>query len=302
MAGRFSFSVPERRGTSDPWFRIGTLDVTTTMLVVIACVASLFVWAASDTVHQYLWLLPDDVKHGELWRLVTWPLANVPDLWTVITIAIFWYFGRQVEAMVGRNRFAIMLLLLAVVPGLVGVALNMGQAGLGPIELAVFLVYIAEYPFARFFFNIPAWAIGAVVVGIQVLQYVGNRDRNSIVLLAVTIAVAALTARAFGLAESLPWIPKIPLRSGGSRRRRRGRRGSSQGEVINGPWSTPPRREPYRGSTLPQPPRPAEDPQDQAELDVLLEKISAGGGLDAHTAAEKRRLNEISQRLRKNRS
>jgi hypothetical protein len=166
----------------------------------------------------------------------------------------------------------------------------------------VFLVYIAEYPFARFFFNIPAWAIGAVVVGIQVLQYVGNRDRNSIVLLAVSIAVAALTARAFGLAESLPWIPKIPLPSGGKGRRRRGRRGRSQGDVINGPWSTNAQREPYRGSTLPQPPRPAEDPQDQEELDVLLEKISDGGGLDALTAAEKRRLNEISQRLRKNRS
>jgi len=301
MAGRFSFSVPERRGTSDPWFRIGTLDVTTTMLVVIASVASLFVWAASETVHQYLWLLPDEVKHGELWRLVTWPLANVPDLWTVITIAIFWYFGRRVEGMVGRNRFGIMLLLLAVIPGLVGVALNMAQAGLGPIELAVFLVFIAEYPFARFFFNIPAWAIGAVVVGIQVLQYIGNRDRNSIVLLAVTIGVAALTARALGLAQTLPWIPKIPLPSGGRRRRKRSRRSSRQGDVISGPWSTPAPREPYRGSTLPQPPRPDEDPRDQIELDELLEKISDGGGLDALTAAEKRRLNEISQRLRKNR-
>ncbi len=36
MAGRFSFSVPGRRNASDPWFRIGTLDVKTTMLVVLA--------------------------------------------------------------------------------------------------------------------------------------------------------------------------------------------------------------------------------------------------------------------------
>jgi membrane associated rhomboid family serine protease len=300
MAGRFSFSVPERRDASDPWFRIGTLDITTTMLVVIACVASLFVWAASETAHMYLWLLPDEVKSGELWRLVTWPLANVPDLWTVITIAIFWYFGRQVEGLLGRNRFGIMLLLLAVIPGLVGVALNMAQAGLGPVELAVFLVFIAEYPFVRFFFNIPAWAIGAVVVGIQVLQYAGNRDRNSFVLLAVTIVVAALTARAFGLAQSLPWIPKIPLPSGNRRRRRRAGRRGSQGDVISGPWTTPP-REPYRGSTLPQPPRAADDPQDQAELDHLLDKISAAGGLDGLTADEKRRLNELSKRLRNRR-
>ncbi len=300
MAGRFSFSMPERRDASDPWFRIGTLDVTTTMLVVIASVASLFVWAISQDAHQYLWLIPHDVKHGELWRLLTWPLANVPDLWTVITIAIFWYFGKQVEGMLGRNKFGIMLLLLAVIPGVVGVLLDTPQAGLAPIELAVFLVFVAEYPFARFFFNIPAWAIGAVVVGIQVLQYLGNRDRNSIILLFVTIAVAALTARSMGLAQSLPWIPKIPYPSRTrARRRRTGRRGS--GDVISGPWGSSMRSEPYRGSSLPQPPRPAEDPRDQAELDELLEKISAGGGLDALTAAEKRRLNEISQRLRNRR-
>jgi membrane associated rhomboid family serine protease len=299
MAGRFSFSMPERRDASDPWFRIGTLDITTTVLVVIACVASLFVWAASETVHQYLWLIPSDVRSGELWRLVTWPLANVPDLWTVITIAIFWYFGRQVEGMLGRNRFGVLLLLLAVIPGIVGTLLDTPQAGLAPIELAVFLVYIAEYPFVRFFFNIPAWALGAVVLGIQVLQYIGNRDRNSIVLLFVTIAVAALTARAMGLAQSLPWIPKIPIPSASSRRRRKAA-GGGRGDVISGPWGAPTRSEPYRGSSLPQPPRPVEDPRDQAELDHLLDKISANG-MDGLSADEKRRLNELSKRLRNRR-
>jgi membrane associated rhomboid family serine protease len=298
MAGRFSFSMPERRDASDPWFRIGTLDITTTMLVVIACVASLFVWAISQDVHQYLWLIPEDVKHGELWRLLTWPIANVPDLWTVITIAIFWYFGKQVEGMLGRNKFGIMLLLLAVIPGIVGVLLDTPQAGLAPVELAVFLVFVAEYPFVRFFFNIPAWAIGAVVVGIQVLQYLGNRDRNSIILLFVTIAVAALTARSMGLAQSLPWIPKIPYPSRSRRQRRRtSRRGN--GDVLNGPWGSSTRTEPYRGA-LPQPPRPAEDPRDQAELDDLLDKISAGG-MDGLSTEEKRRLNELSKRLRNRR-
>jgi hypothetical protein len=301
MAGRFSFSVPERRGTSDPWFRIGTLDVTTTMLVVIASVASLFVWAAKREIQEWLWLKPAEVRSGELWRLVTWPIANEPTIWTVITIAIFWYFGRQVEGLLGRNRFGVMLLLLAVIPGAVAVALDVQLFGLTPIELAVFLVFIAEYPFVRFFFNIPGWAIGAVVVGIQLLQYLGLRDGDGLILLLVTIAVAALTARAMGLAQSLPWIPKIPIPSGGRKRRKRARRSSGQGDVINGPWSTPSPREPYRGSTLPQPPHPAEDSQDQVELDELLEKISQGGGLDALTAAEKRRLNEISQRLRQNR-
>ena len=127
MAGRFSFSVPEHRDRSDPWFRIGTLDVTTTMLVVLASVASLFLWAISREASSYLWLSSSLVKHGEVWRLLTWPLANEPTLWTVITIAIFWYFGSQVEGLLGRNRFGIMLLLLTVIPGLVAVALGIEE-------------------------------------------------------------------------------------------------------------------------------------------------------------------------------
>ena len=116
----------------------------------------------------------------------------------------------------------------------------------------------------------------------------------------MTIAVAALTARSMGLAQSLPWIPKIPYPSrraaGAAATRARG-----NGDVISGPWGAPTRTEPYRGSSaLPQPPRPAEDLRDQAELDDLLDKISAGG-MDGLSAEEKRRLNELSKRLRNRR-
>jgi len=302
MAGRFSFSVPGHRDRSDPWFRIGTLDVTTTMLVVLASVASLFVWALSRTASEFLWLKAEEVKNGEIWRLVTWPIANEPTIWTVITIAIFWYFGSQVERLLGRNRFGIMLLLLTVIPALVAVAMNVGAFfGLTPLELAVFLVFIAEYPFARFFFGIPAWAIGAVIVGIQLLQYIGLRDTTGLVLLLVTIVVAALSARAMGLAQSLPWIPKIPIPSsgGGGRRKRRQSRGSrgGGGDVVAGPWSATSRTGPSRSATLPQPPAPTSSEHDQAELDELLEKISANG-MDGLSADEKRRLNDISKRLR----
>lgn len=308
MAGRFSFSVPERRNASDPWFRIGTLDVTTTMLVVLASVAAMFVWAASQEAWLNLALLPESVRSGEVWRLLTWPLANQPGIWEVLTLAIFWYFGREIEGLLGRTRFAVMLVLLAVVPGIVGTALGIGEFGLRAVELAIFLIFIAEYPYTRFFFGIPAWAIGAVIVGIQLLQYLGLRETERIVVLFVTIAVAALTARSMGLAQSLPWIPKIPYpgRGGGSgtprRKRRAPRRAgtSGGGAVVEGPWGASSRSGPVRGAPLPQPPRPADDPRDQAELDHLLDKISASG-MDGLSGEEKRRLNELSKRLRNRR-
>ena len=101
MAGRFSFSVPGRRNAGDPWFRIGTLDVSTTVLVVLGCVASMFVWAIDPAILNNFILWPPAVREGELWRLFTWPFANEPSLWTVITLAIFWYFGREIEGLLG---------------------------------------------------------------------------------------------------------------------------------------------------------------------------------------------------------
>lgn len=320
MAGRFSFSVPGRRGPSDPWFRVGTVDVTTTVLVSALCVVSLFVYAFEGDGHpilRRLGLIPDEVKSGQVWRLLTWPLANVPEngrlLWTVITIAIFWLFGREIERLMGRIRFTVFLVLLAIIPGLVGTLVETVQFGVRPVQFGVFLVFVAEYPFARFFFNIPGWVIGAVLLVIEVLQIFSDpQSERHLVFLFVTLAVAGITARSMGLLASVPWIPAIPLgrfSGGGSRRRRpkrqRGgssssRRSSGGGDVVAGPW-TAPRSGPTGAAPLPPPPvSAAEVAADQAELDALLDKIS-DAGMDGLDADEKKRLNELSKRMRNRR-
>lgn len=305
MAGRFSFSVPGRRSESDPWFRIGTLDVNTTVLVVLMCVASMFVWAfdpprlsggipSPTGIFGQLILWPPDVRSGELWRVLTWPIANQPSIWTILTIAIFWYFGREIEGMLGRNRFAWFLGILTIVPGIVGVILDLPQAGLRPVEFGVFLVFVGEYPFVRFFFGVPGWAIGAIFLGIEVLQLLGARNEQGIIFLFVTLATAALVARSMGLLQTVPWVPKLPLPSAtrSRRSRPRGRPASSTGAVVEGPWT----RSGAPPAALPQPPS-GPSISDQAELDSLLDKISANG-MDGLTADEKRRLNDLSKRLR----
>ena len=228
MPGRFSISVPDRRGPSDPWFSIGTLDVTTTVFVVILGVASMFMWALEGPQHQRVRgavpARPDKVLDGQVWRIATWPQANDLSqgqaIWFVVTLAILWYFGSALEGLLGRNQFAVFLALIVVIPGIVGALINLPQAGLRPVELCVFLVFVAEYPFARFFFNIPAWVFGAVILGIEVIQLLGDRNERGIIFLFTSLAVAAVTARTMGLLHELPWIPALPIGNRRSPRRR----------------------------------------------------------------------------------
>jgi len=278
MSGRFQISFPGRRENDDPWFRVGALDVTTSVLVPALCVISMFVWAANPDFLDPLILWVTDVRHGQLWRLVTWPLANNPNLWTVLTIAMLWYFGRELERMVGRVRFALMLLLLAVIPGLVGTGLGINQAGIRSVEIAVFCVFCMALPEVRFFGGIPAWVFAVVIVGVEVLQLLGLRESERIILLAVSLATALLTGRAFGVLTQYDWIPNLGRQSG---KQKRSVRRSGRQTVVAGPWS---------GSSAP-------DPRDQYELDALLDKISAHG-IDSLGRDEKARLNELSKKLR----
>lgn len=301
MAGRFSFSSPESRYGGPPWFRVGDVDITTTVLVAGACVLSMFVWAADPDLLSPLLLEPSEIRGGQIWRLLTWPLANSPSIWTLITIAIFWYFGRELEGLLGRNRFATFLVILTILPAVIATVADFDlfqSGGISYVELGVFLTFIVEYPQVRFFFGIPGWVIGAVIIGIQILQLMGLREIDSVLFLLIIIATAAMTARAMGLATSLPWIPKLPLPGGASgsggtsrkpkrsnRRSKQNRGSSGRPTVVDGPWQG--------ASSAPSPDATAA----QAELDLLLDKISAGG-LESLSTDEKRRLNELSKRLR----
>lgn len=303
MAGRFSYSRPERRGLTDPWFRIGEVDIGSAAFLAILCAISMVVYGiepADKPILTRLALVPDEVWNGQVWRIVTWPLANGFDqrlLWVAIAVALLWYFGSRLEEQIGRVRMTVLLAALIVLPGLVAVALDLNHFGVRSVELAVLLIFVAEYPDIRFFFGIPAWVLGAVYVVTDILQISGSRATDQLILYLVSLVIAAFAARAVGMFTAYPWIPKVPLpdaltgtRSSGPRRSARGKvRGKSSrpAEVVEGPWSAP--APPARQSP--------DTAAAQAELDALLDKISASG-LDSLTADEKRRLNELSKRLR----
>jgi len=281
VAGRFAYSKPSGRGPNDPWFRLGKLDIGSAALLSLMCVASVFIYAVEPIdkpILTKLALIPSEVRSGEVWRIFTWPLANGLDqqlLWVIISIAVLWYFGSRLEEQVGRVRFAWYLLTIIVIPGLVGTALNLPQAGIHTIQLIVLLTFIAEYPNVRFFFGIPSWVLGAVYVAAEFLQLLGDRAGRNLMFFVVSLFVAVFAARAWGMLEGYPWIPKI----GVPHRDRKPKR-SRRPAVVAGPWA---------GSNA--------FSHDQTELDDLLDKISATG-MNSLSKAEKERLNELSKRLR----
>ena len=265
------------------------------MLVTLLSVASMVVWAFSRALIDALAFWPDDVRHGWVWQLATWPLANPPTFFGALTIFFFWYFGSQLEDQLGRARMARFLVLLTLGLSVLGLLISAPFGftepvlyGLGSLELIVLLVWIAEHPHARFFFGIPAWLLGVVLVAIPVLQMLGTGQLLLLLHLLLGLVLAAVVARAFGLLSEVEFIPKLagagprraPRRPSG-RASRRQRRSGGPGSVVAGPWA---------GSSSPV-------SSDQAKLDALLDKIHAGG-MDSLTAKEREQLVTLSRRLR----
>jgi hypothetical protein len=295
------FAAIFRRRPNEGWFRAGRYDVTTTDIICVLAVASMFVWGLSRSSWNRLVFVPALVRDFEIWRVVTWPVASEPAIWPLLGIVFFWLFGQQLEALFGRGKFVAWLLALAIIPAVILTVLGMlgsnidffAQYGLSNLFLGGIWVYAATYPGVKWFEVIPLWALAAVFTVLNLLQYSGTGETGQILFLLVSVAVALIAGRSLGLATGWP-IPHLPLdgsSSGGRSRRSKPQkgRGNTQGQrVVDGPWKQAP---------APKPPPPAATVADQAELDSLLDKIGAQG-MDSLTSDEKRRLNDLSKRLR----
>ena len=287
---RYSFTMPSHPGRKG-WFRAGELEVTTTAIMVALGVVSMFVYAIDKA------LLSDGifagflVREGEVWRVATWPLVNEPSIWTVISLAFYWFVGHQVEDEIGRVRFLVLevvatVLSAAIVSAIPLTAATGGAYGLRILAFGLLVVIAVRDPQRPFFFGIPLWILVTVFAAVEVLQLVGDRLWGQLLLEATVMGVTLVGAAVYGLVDVLPFIPRAGApRPGGGRRPKRARGGrGARGTVTQGPWS--PGSGPAGPSRL-----------EQAELDVLLDKIGQSG-IDSLSKEERRRLDELSRRMR----
>ncbi len=261
----------------DYWFRLGRIQMTSTLVVVLIGLFGMLAWVFSGGATRGLAFVPEAVFAGQVWRIFTWPLVESLSLWSVLTLVMLWYFGREVEATIGRNSMAKLfagawvsftlsaLILGVLLPGVV-------LAGLNLVQFAILLLFIAENPRRPFFFGIPAWVLGSVLLGIQILQMVGYRAWGSLFVLLFGLFGVAIAAKRVGLLSNTKVIP------GGTRPKSR---------TTSRPTAP---RQPSRHERR--------HVSDEDRMDALLGKIS-DGGIHSLTKGERAELEKLRQRRRR---
>jgi hypothetical protein len=300
------FAAIFRRRPNDGWFRAGRYDVTTTDIVCALALSTMFVYGLGVDRFNKLVFVPALVRDFEIWRLFTWPFATEPQIWPLLGIVFFWLFGQQLEALFGRGRFLAWVATMTLAPALILTFLgplsssidNMLVFGLSNLFLGGIWVYAATYPGVKWFELIPLWALAAVFTVLNLLQFTGVNATGQTIFLLVSVGTALVAGRSLGLATGWP-IPHLPLDGAGSNKPKRTKpaksgkskkqpkSSASNSKVVEGPWKNAPAPVPPSGPS----------PADQVELDSLLDKIGATG-MDSLTNDEKKRLNDLSKRLR----
>ncbi len=265
----------------DYWFRLGRFQMTSTLVVVLIGLVGMLASVFSGGRTFALAYVPDAVFSGQVWRIFTWPLAPEGGnlLFVVLTLVMLWYFGREVEATIGRNEMAKLFVgiwvSLTFSALIIGVLLpGVWLSGLNLVQFAVLLLFIAENPRRPFFFGIPAWVLGSVFLGIQVLGLISAGAWGSLFVLLFGLFGVAIAAKRVGLLANASIIP------GGSRSGGSATRGSRK--------KKPQQRTRHERRHV----------SDEDRMDTLLAKISAEG-IHSLSKGERAELEKLRQRRRR---
>lgn len=258
-----------RDHSGEAWFRIGRFDITTTILIVGLGAIGSVVATLAPAVFRELYFDPRLLLGGSVWRAFTWPFVDILSPWVALSLALLWYFGRDLEAQVGRR--AMTSLYVGMWAALTAITMavwllngNGRLAGLGLVQFIILLLWIAEYPQRPFFFGIRAWVVGAVFLGLQLLLLLASSQFSALVTSVGALALTAVFARRAGLLSEWAFVP-------GKQRPRAPRVPRSEQRAAQ---------------------RRASDAE---RIDDLLEKISSQG-MHSLTASERRELEKLRQR------
>jgi membrane associated rhomboid family serine protease len=166
--------------------------------IVLVYVLSMFattILMASNAQGLLAWLpfQSERVLKGEIWRFFTYGFYNPPSLWFVIDMFMIVWFGRELEKFFGLRKFLLFYAGVYFSAPLVLTAIGLWQ----PTSLAgrsgafaLFIAFATLYPNVSFFFNILAKWLAMILVGIDTLVALSNRDLASLISLWTSVGFA----------------------------------------------------------------------------------------------------------------
>jgi membrane associated rhomboid family serine protease len=193
-------------------------------LIVIGHIAAFVVsaicisWLGYDVVYNNVALSTPDVWHGEVWRLFSY-VAYDPmfflqrSLWFLVSIALLYFFGREVEQFVGRRAYlltyASLILIPAVLLCLFSLAVPMhSYLNCGDVIFGVFVAFATVYPGAMPSFWIPLSArmFMWILLGVSTLIDLAQHDYTAIFMLWSCSTVGYLAMRLVGAGQGSNWL------------------------------------------------------------------------------------------------
>lgn len=241
-------------------------------LMVVAAVGG----PAMGPVFSALLFTSGRVLSGEVWRVLTYGLLNLPSIDFAFDMLVLWWCGRELERTFGRKIYTGLYggiyLLGPLVFTLIGLARPTSLLG-EPGALALFVGYATYFPNMPVFFVLLAKWAALILVGIFTLIYVSARDWTHLILLWSTCGYAHGFVRYqqghFALPRIRLWKRKPKLR------------------VL-----------PDLPAKKPAAAKPAKEAANMAEVDALLDKI-AQSGIGSLTPKERAKLDAAREGLLK---
>lgn len=250
-------------------------------VIALVAAASMVVFAILGADVMMAWFAFDfaSLREWQLWTPLTYVLVNPPSLWTLVGCLLLWNFGEAVERHLGRRAYVRLLLLLVLAAPVVITLLHLAgvrglaAVGVSSLGFGVFVAFATLYPQAKInllIATVDAWVLAAVLVGINVLQYLAFRQWSGLLLLTVTVGAAHAYIRFEKGELKLPTMPKPHFKHEAS--------------------------PPARASGSPKPTRPAK-PKGPS-VDDILDKISHQG-MQSLTPEERSILDQASEEMKR---
>jgi membrane associated rhomboid family serine protease len=216
---------------------------------------------------------------GQVWRVLSYGLVNIPSIGFALEMVLLAKFGREVEHSLGRRSFLRLYAYLYFIPPLVLTLVGVwqpqslsGQSG----AFAIFVAFATLYPGAALLFNLLAGWVAFILVALFSLIALAGRDWPGLVALWSTTGFAYAYVRHAQGHFNLP-SPRLPA-------------------LRRAPAPTPADPREARPASASRP-RPAPSPSDDMpEVDALLDKINRSG-LASLTPQERARLSAAQARL-----